>query len=124
MRFVSGKIIIAAGALWLLSGVLLGQEFSQIKRNNNAPPKPSGVTPRAPDGHPDLTGVWNGLGDNLLGVPNQIANNGIAIENENYTHDVHSGAAIATFPRNSTRPLNNEQSERTASLRRRGRSKR
>jgi len=23
--------------------------------------------------HPDLTGVWNGLGDNLLGVPNQIA---------------------------------------------------
>ncbi len=119
MRFVAGRIIVAAAALWLFSGVLLAQEFSQIKRDNNASPKPSGVTPRAPDGHPDLTGVWNGLGDNLLGVPNQIANNGIAIENENYTHDLHSGAAIATFPRNTTRPLNNEESERAASLLRR-----
>jgi len=119
MRFVAGRIIVAAAALWLFSGVLLAQEFSQIKRDNNAPPKPSGVTPRAPDGHPDLTGVWNGLGDNLLGVPNQIANNGIAIENENYAHDLHSGAAIATFPRNTTRPLNNEESERAASLLRR-----
>src|SRR5262245_54837364 len=124
MRFVAGRIIVAAAALWLFSGVLLAQEFSQIKLDNNAPPKHSGVTPRAPDGHPDLTGVWNGLGDNLLGVPNQIANNGIAIENENYTHGLHSGAAIATFPRNTTLPLNPEETQRTASLRRRGRSKR
>jgi hypothetical protein len=119
MRFVARRIIAGAAALWIFSGMLLAQEFSQIKRDNNAPPKPSGVTPRAPDGHPDLTGLWNGLGDNLLGVPNQIANNGIAIENENHTHDLHSSAAIATFPRNTTRPLNNEQSERAASLLRR-----
>src|SRR2546422_3957228 len=62
------RIIAVAAALCLLPIAVLGQEFSPIKRNNNAPPKPSGATPRTPDGHPDLTGVWNGLGDNLLGV--------------------------------------------------------
>ncbi|PYS39847.1 MAG: hypothetical protein DMG14_12630, partial [Acidobacteria bacterium] len=117
--FASGRIIAAAAALWLFPAALLAQEFSQIKRNNNAPPKPAGVTPRTPDGHPDLTGVWNGLGDNLLGVPNQIANNGLSIESENLTRDLHGGALIATFPRNTDRPLNNEQSERAASLLRR-----
>src|SRR5262245_4729501 len=113
------RIIVAAAALWLFPAALLAQEFSQIKRNNNAPPKPSGVTPHTPDGHPDLTGLWNGLGDNLLGVPNQIANNGLAIESESLTRDLYSGAQIATFPRNSNGALNNEQSERAASLLRR-----
>src|SRR5437667_5762038 len=74
------RIIAAAAALCLLPAAVLAQEFSQIKRASNAPPKPSGTTPRTPDGHPDLTGGWNGLGDNLLGVPNHIANNGLAIE--------------------------------------------
>ena len=113
------RIIALVAALCLLPAAVLGQEFSQIKRNNNAPPKPSGPTPRTPDGHPDLTGVWNGLGDNLLGVPNQIANNGLAIESESVTRDLHSGASIATFPRNTNRPLNNEQAERAATLLRR-----
>src|SRR5215475_337130 len=113
------RIIVAAAALCVFPAAVLGQEFSQIKRDNNAPPKPTGATPRTPDGHPDLTGVWNGLGDNLLGVPNQIANNGLAIESETSTHDLQSGALIATFPRNTNRPLNNEQSERAASLLRR-----
>ncbi|OLD21430.1 MAG: hypothetical protein DMG17_28870 [Acidobacteria bacterium] len=113
------RIIAVAAALCLLPIAVLGQEFSPIKRNNNAPPKPSGATPRTPDGHPDLTGVWNGLGDNLLGVPNQIANNGLSIESESATRDLHSGASIATFPRNTNRPLNNEQAERAATLLRR-----
>ena len=113
------RIIAAAAALCLLPAAVLAQEFSQIKRTSNAPPKPSGTTPRTPDGHPDLTGVWNGLGDNLLGVPNQIANNGLAIESESSTHDLHSGLLIATFPRNTNRPLNSEESERAASLLRR-----
>src|SRR2546425_11669171 len=113
------RIIAVAAALCLLPIAVLGQEFSPIKRNNNAPPKPSGPTPRTPDGHPDLTGVWNGLGDNLLGVPNQIANNGLSIESESVTRDLHSGALIATFARNTNRPLNNEQSERAATLLRR-----
>jgi len=109
----------AAAALCLLPAAVPAQEFSQIPRTGNAPPKPSGTTPRTSDGHPDLTGLWNGLGDNLLGVPNQIANNGLAIENETSTRDLHSSASIATFPRGTTRPLNNEQSERAASLLRR-----
>src|SRR5207247_9097900 len=113
------RIIALVAALCLLPAAVLGKEFAQIKRNNNAPPKPSGPTPRTPDGHPDLTGVWNGLGDNLLGVPNQIANNGLAIESESVTRDLHSGASIATFPRNTNRPLNNEQAERAATLLRR-----
>jgi hypothetical protein len=113
------RIIAVAAALCLVPAAVLSQEFSQMKRNNNAPPKPTGETPRTPDGHPDLTGVWNGLGDNLLGVPNQIANNGLSIESESSTHDLHSGLSIATFPRNATRPLNNEESERAATLLRR-----
>src|SRR5437667_11011336 len=112
------RVIAAAAALCILPAAVLGQE-SEIKRTNNAPPKPSGPTPRTPDGHPDLSGVWNGLGDNLLGVPNQIANNGLSIESENTTRDLHSGELIATFPRNTNRPLNNEQAERAASLLRR-----
>src|SRR5215470_11460897 len=116
---VSRKILATAAALWLFPAALRAQEFSQIRRNNNAPPKPSGATPRTPDGHPDLSGVWNGLGDNLLGVPNQIANDGLAIESESSTHDLYSGLLIATFPRNTNRPLNNEESERAASLLRR-----
>src|SRR5438309_11512201 len=110
------RIVAAVAGLCLLQAALLAQEFSQIQRTSNAPPKPSGTTPRTPDGHPDLTGVWNGLGDNLLGVPNQIANNGLAIESESSTRDLHSGLLIATFPRNTNRPLNSEEAERAASL--------
>ena len=62
---------------------------------------------------PDLTGVWNGLGDNLNGIPNQIANNGLSIE-AIPSRDLHSGLLIATFPRNTNRPQNNEQAERAA----------
>jgi hypothetical protein len=90
-----------------------------MKRTTNAPPKPSGTTPRTPDSHPDLTGVWNGLGDNLNGVPNQLANDGVSVDSENSSHDIVTGTPIATFPRNTTRGLNNEQGERAASLLRR-----
>src|SRR5438067_5389505 len=115
MRSYRNCFVAVAALLCLLPAMVGAQEFSAMKRTTNAPPKPSGTTPRAPDGHPDLTGVWNGLGDNLLGVPNQIANNGLAIEDENTTRDLHSGARIATFPRNTTRRLNSEESERAAS---------
>ena len=119
MRSYRSCFIAAAAFLCLLPAALGAQEFSAIKRTVNAPPKPSGTTPRTPDGHPDLTGVWNGLGDNLLGVPNQIANDGVSIDSESSSHDIATGTQIATFPRNSNRGLNSEQGERAASLLRR-----
>ena len=44
------RIITVALALCLLPAALLAQEFSQMRRTTNAPPKPSGTTPRAADG--------------------------------------------------------------------------
>lgn len=113
------RIVAAAATLCLLSAAVLAQESSQPRRTTNAPPKPSGATPRTADGHPDLTGVWNALGDNLNGVPNQMANNGVVIESATTTRDLHTGQLIATFPRNTTRPQNYEEGERAAALLRR-----
>jgi hypothetical protein len=117
------RSVVAAAALCLVSAAVLAQQ-PQGLRTTNAPPRPSGVTPRASDGHPDLTGVWNGLGDNLNGVPNQIVNNGVAIESATSARDLHSGQSITVFPRNTNRPQNNEQAERAAALLRRSGSNR
>lgn len=110
--------VAAAALLCLLPAAVFAQESGPTKRTINAPPKPSGTTPRTPDGHSDLTGVWNGLGDNLNGVPNQLANDGVYVDSESSSHDIVTGTQIATFPRNA-RGLNNEQAERAASLLRR-----
>lgn len=119
MRYVrySGMIAVAA-MLCLLPAAVIAQQ-SPRKGTTNVPATPSGPTPRTPDGHPDLSGVWNGLGDNIYGIPNQMANAGIMVETETSTRDVFSGARIATFPRNTTIPLNEEQAERAAALLRR-----
>ena len=109
------RFIALAAVLCLLTAASVAQ---QMKRSTNAAMAPSGPTPRTADGHPDLSGVWNGLGDNLLGVPNQMANVGIEVGSDG-ARDIFSGARIATFPRNSTRPLNNAQGERAATLLRR-----
>jgi hypothetical protein len=114
-----GRLLAATAAIALLPVTLLGQQAAPQIRTTNAPPKPTGVTPRAPDGHPDLTGVWNGLGDSLNGVPNQMANNGVVIESATAARDLYSGQVIAVFPRNMTRPQNNEEAERAAALVRR-----
>jgi hypothetical protein len=121
--FASSRVVAAAAALCLVAAAVLAQA-PPARRTNNAPPKPSGATPRTADGHPDLTGVWNGLGDNLNGVPNQIANNGVIIESEISARDLHSGQPVAVFPRNTNRAQNNEQAERAASLLRRSGSNR
>ena len=90
---------IAAGAvLWVHSATSIAQE-RPAPRTTNAPPTPSGPTPQAADGHPDLTGVWNGRGDSLNGVPNQMANSGVIVDDEYSAHDIATGRKIAAFPR-------------------------
>lgn len=111
----------AAGVLaWACLALLPGAAFAQrMDHAVTTRPAPSGPTPRTPDGHPDLSGVWNGMADNLLGVPNQMHNAGIAVESDTSTHDVFSHMAIATWPVPNRKAQNNEQSERAASLLRR-----
>src|SRR5919197_6087398 len=124
---VSSRPIATAAAICFAGAALLAQEGGAARqplRTTNAPPKPAGATPRTADGHPDLTGVWNALGDNLNGVPNQIANNGISIESATVARDLHSGQLVTVFPRLDNRPQNNEQAERAASLLRRSGSNR
>lgn len=103
MTRVGNSRIVVAMSVLLLPTAVFGQAQAAFDSHKgisetNAPPKPSGPTPRTLDGHPDLSGVWNGLRDNLGGVPNQIANAGIVVDKES-AHDISSGAKIATFAR-------------------------
>ena len=86
MRLFRCCCIAAAAVLSVHSAVLLAQQRPAARRTN-APPAPSGPTPRTADGHPDLTGVWNGRGDSLNGVPNQMENSGVLIDDEYSAHD-------------------------------------
>jgi hypothetical protein len=119
LRVRSSRIAIVAAVLCALPTAAFAQDAAPKQKTTNAPPTPSGPTPRTVGGHPDLSGVWNALGDNLNGVPNQMANVGISIESQTVTRDIFTGTRIATFPRNTTRPLNDEQAERAAALVRR-----
>ena len=120
----SADRMIVVVALCLAPCAVAAQELSQTPRITNAPPKASGTTPRTVNGHPDLTGVWNGLGDNLLGVPNQMANDGISVDSEHSSHDIATGIKIATFPRTAMNTWDasaegGQEGERAASLLRR-----
>jgi len=117
--FASNRIIAVIAALCLLPGAVMAQESPRVLRTTNSPPTPSGPTPRTPAGHPDLSGVWDGLRDNLLGPPNQMANAGIVVDGVTSTRDLFSGAQIATFPRNTNHVQNYEEDERAATLLRR-----
>ena len=108
-----GRFLALATALCFLPAALAAQEEGEPRMDHSVTvrPKPTGATPRTPDGHPDFSGVWNGMADNLLGVPNQMHNEGIAVENNHSTYDVLSGARIATsrtIP-NSTQPKTNSR---------------
>src|SRR5487761_957342 len=105
MRSHGHRFLVVAALLCLLPAAMFAQAragHALVARSVNSPPKPSGVTPRTPDGHPDLSGVWNGLGDNINGIPNQMANDGVSVDSENSSHDIPTGTPIATFPRNAT----------------------
>ena len=74
-------------------------------------------TPRTPDGHPDLSGLWNGLPAGPTETTNELFNAGIEIDADN-AHDVFSGAQIAMFP-TPARLGNVSDNERANSLGRR-----
>jgi hypothetical protein len=113
--FRHSRLIAAVAVLCLLPAAVVAQ---QIDNSTTLRPEPTGTTPKASDGHPDLSGVWNGLGENLGGVPNQMYNAGIEVRAES-TRDVVSGAEIATWPVQGHRTQNDEQAERAATLLRR-----
>jgi hypothetical protein len=120
-RFRFGSTIAIAALLCLVPVVIFAQEGAgapSMVHDNTLPPTPVGPTPKAPDGHPDLTGLWNGLADNLLGVPNQMHNVGIEVAADS-TRDINSGVQIATWPLQNRKRQNNEQNERAATLLRR-----
>ena len=100
MRLFRSCCIAAAAVLSVSSVVLVAQDVQSVPQHpTNGPPKPTGTTPRTADGHPDLTGVWNGRGDSLTGVPNQLRNSGVIVDDEYSAHDIATGTKIAAFPR-------------------------
>jgi hypothetical protein len=119
-HFLISRSIVTAALLCLLPAAAFAQNNGgpRMDHENTLPPTPTGPTPMAPDGHPDLTGLWNGLADNLLGVPNQMHNVGIEVGTDT-TRDIHSGVQIATWPLQNRKRQNNEQNERAATLLRR-----
>jgi hypothetical protein len=118
--FRFSRNVVTSALLCLLPVVVFGQANGgpRMDRDDTLSPTPVGPTPMSPDGHPDLTGLWNGLADNLLGVPNQMHNVGIEVGPDS-TRDIHSGVQIATWPLQNRKRQNNEQNERAATLLRR-----
>jgi hypothetical protein len=121
MTYLRYRRFIALAALlcFLAAASFAQDEGPAMDHSVTVRPKPTGVTPRTPDGHPDFTGVWNGMADNLLGVPNQIHNEGVEVENDHSTYDVLTGVKIATWPQVKGTRQDSEQGERAATLLRR-----
>jgi hypothetical protein len=51
------NLVALAAVLCLMPAGAIAQRAS-ITTTTKAEPEPSGSTPRTPDGHPDLSGVW------------------------------------------------------------------
>lgn len=121
--FANVSFLFPTALLVIATCVLAGAAVGQNGRDNTENPVPVGATPRTPDGHPDLSGVWNGNGDNLTGVANQIYNAGIEVRTDGTARDVNSGASVVTWPirdkRERLRAYTAEPDERAATLLRR-----
>ena len=72
------RVLMTAGAA-AIAAVFAVQVDGQAPAKASAPASAKRAIPRMADGHPDLTGLWNALADNLLGVPNQMHNVGIEV---------------------------------------------
>ena len=110
-HFGHGGIIVVAAVLCSMPTAVVAQQISKASLTTHAPPTPSGPTPRAPDGHPDLSGVWDGLRDNSLGPRN--ANNAIVVQSET------SNFSASTLSAEYQPRAKNAETERAATLLRR-----
>ena len=107
------RMLAAAVGLCLLPAANVAQQQQRqmplpqdlLKQARSAP------TPMTADGHPDLSGLWNGLGDR------QLSNAGIEVAADT-TEDIYTETAIATFPLDNKR-RNVSDSERGNTLLRR-----
>ncbi len=113
----SSRFVALAAALCLLPAASVAQDGEGAPSHPvTVRPAPTGATPRASDGHPDLTGLWNGWGGNLNGVSNELHNQGVAVESDTSAHDVFTGAKIQSWPLPNRKPQNEEDKGRAATL--------
>ena len=97
-HFRRRRVLASAALVCLIATVVLAQQQQKtplrgelLKQGAAAP------TPRAPDGHPDLSGLWNGLPAGPAETTNELFNAGIEVGADS-TRDTFSGAVIAMFP--------------------------
>jgi hypothetical protein len=100
-----------------VSAAVVAQEKPMPLRQDLLKQAASATTPRAPDGHPDLSGLWDALRENDSGLPNQLSNAGIQVGADRTT-DIYTGAVIASFPPDG-KQRNSSDTERAATLLRR-----
>ena len=124
-HFGRSRIFTAAAALCLLPMAAVAQQQErkqmplpqdQLKQAKSLP------TPKTADGHPDLSGLWNGLGDPLVGSRNQLSNAGIEVAADS-TEDIYTNTDIATFPPDSKRRNSSDGERANTLLRRMGSNK-
>ena len=134
-----GRFVAAAAFVCLLPAAVVAQQEQQGQQGQQRQgqmqrqmPLPKDIikqakmapTPKTPDGHPDLTGLWNGFfGDPLVGNRNQLSNAGIQEVSADSTEDIYSGAQIATFPPDGKRRNSSDGERGNTLLRRMGSNK-
>src|SRR5258708_14745087 len=99
-HFFTSRGIVTAALLCLFPAAIFAQNNGgpRMDHENTLPPTPTGPTPKTADGHPDLTGLWNGLAGQLFGVPKPMHN--VAIQ-----HWAGTPRDLPTPPPNRPWPL-------------------